>query len=303
MANETMLANGALPVDGHVDVPIDVEEELIAVDESANAYWPKVQNRFRAYPVMLRFFGISRASSGCLNLGLLKRMHEEQCVIMHDPTYIGYASVPWAVAVLVGLGGSIAGIIMAATSSHMAALPWWVVGPVIGIAASLFGGIIGTAYVGLKRYQAVYVRASVLQHGDPDDYWRITHIASAHLPRLAFAAEPRNYFFGSTDQAGLRTARLVLLATMPVAQDPTERTRDIRRCKAKDLYDLPPGVGDWAGTSAREQYAILQQVRHAADMARLLLRSKKAKLVTTENLLVLAFTIGAGVAVARMFSS
>ena len=143
------------------------------------------------------------------------------------------------------------------------------------------------------------------------DFWKVTHTASVPVPRLAFCADRRNFYFGPTEASGVRTSQVVLLAAYPRPADVDadtmyspegqEYTRDIRKCSVRDLFDLPPASGTWTGTNASWQYSINVMVREAAALDREM-QQKKGQWLKMENMLILALGLAAGAGALNIMS-
>ena len=260
-------------------------------------YWQQVQRRFRSYPILLRFAGVGQYAAVTKGTQL-KKMHDDQCKIMGSNAHLALEMRIWGIVALGGVLGIVAWFALQ-FQGELPELPWYMTFPSgVGL-GGVAGWFCSSMYASRERWKQVFVKAIILQHADPHEFWHITHIGQVPLPRLSFIGERENYYFGSTDEAGVLTAQCILLKAQPCHEP---RTKDLRDCTIPDLYSLPPGVGNWAGTSARGQYAIITQVKNAAKAAQLLGHQNPRNLLNRENMILLLFSLGGAAAVVNLMS-
>ena len=260
-----------------------------AVPLRGNEYWEALQAQARLEPLFPRFVGITGTAAIFHRKDLKRQYMTHQAAVERLP--YGPYMYPWVSAIIGGcVGVMIAlGVISGGEESNLAsqqqlaqsgAIIQFFIAAGIGGFTLLLSTTPGLFMMYRKWYYTAYAPALVLEHADESARWRVTKMGMTNILRLAFIAQStKGYFHGSTMEAGINSGRIVL-----------QTTRLLEELTMEDLYHLQPGSGTFTGTSSRETQALVAEAEAAGDM--LFNRGRRNKLLTTDNLVVIAAIVG-----------
>ncbi|MXZ55822.1 MAG: hypothetical protein F4Z14_06590 [Gammaproteobacteria bacterium] len=226
---------------------------------SRMTYWQQAQAEARSYPIFPKFWGLTK-SAAALNADVCKLQYDLFCEALEKISLFGnsldkiYALVFGIVGVVVGVVGFIQ------NQDTISATGDW--GPQhIVLSAGfcvLIGYCMGQARKRLNWYNKPYGTALGLEHADPVEPWRVTGIAQTRLPRLTFVAEPDDYYFGSTGNAGVEKGIMLFSA----------QEKTLREMTLDDIRNAPVGKGSVTGRTGRATRALLDSSEEAAEFKR-----------------------------------
>lgn len=222
-------------------------------------YWQECQAKARAYPIFPKFWGLTK-SAAALNPKICREQYDLICEALEKISLFGNA-LDRIYGLIFGVVGLIVGIVgYIQSQGTISATGAW--GPQHIVICLVFcagiGFALGQARKRLNWYNTAYGVALGLEHADEVEPWRVTGIARTRLPRLTFVAEPEDYYFGSTANAGVEKGIMLFSA----------REKALREMNLEDIKNAPVGKGSVTGRTGRATRALLDSTEEAAEFKR-----------------------------------